>query len=91
MGDKIGRVLQLDDKRGPIFGHRWGWVFHTQESTWKVSKGKDVLDCVVGREKRKGMASEPRVKCIVGTKEIGAFTLARRSLPSKETWQVWYY
>lgn len=63
-------------------------VLHTQRCTWEIGKGKDRLDCVIWRRRRKGMESEPEVKLMGKVKEIEAPALARRSIPSRRTGQV---
>lgn len=61
---------------------------HTWGSTWEAGKGSGVLDCVVGRRRKRETAGQPGVKQMTGAKEIKAPTLARRSLPSKGLGQV---
>lgn len=56
------------------------------------SKERDMSDPVIWRKKWRGMAGEPGVKQVKGTKEIETSTMARRSLSPQQGDRIgWYH
>jgi hypothetical protein len=59
--------------------------------TWK-SVQQGMSDHVIWRRKQRGMASEPEVKQVKGTREIDVPTMARRSLsPEQGNGTGWHH